>query len=143
MLIVINRCYGGFGLSNKAVLKLIKMKSSAIKKMSIKEYYGNSINWQKEFNQDKKGMKRLDKYLIHEYLSGQLYDNNYNNVSYVYSFNEDRTHPDLIKVIQELGDDANGSHAKLKIVEIPDNVKYKITEYDGIEIVDEVHRSWS
>lgn len=55
----------------------------------------------------------------------------------------DRTDPKLIQVIEELGDAANGKHAKLAIVEIPDGVEYDIDEYDGQESIHEVHRSWS
>ena len=36
-----------------------------------------------------------------------------------------------------------GSHAQLKIVEIPNNIKWEIAEYDGHEWVSEVHRTWS
>lgn len=54
-----------------------------------------------------------------------------------------REDPLLIKVVEMLGDKANGRHAKLKIVEIPDGVEYEIDEYDGIESVHEIHRVWS
>ena len=54
-----------------------------------------------------------------------------------------RDDPDLITVVEELGPEADGSHADLKIVEIPDDVKWVIDEYDGWESVEEEHRSWS
>ena len=34
-------------------------------------------------------------------------------------------------------------YAQLKIVEIPDDVKWIVEEYDGIELIAEVHRTWS
>ena len=43
---------------------------------------------------------------------------------------------------EELGAEANGDHASLVVVEIPDNVKYEIDEYNGQESIHEVHRSW-
>lgn len=49
----------------------------------------------------------------------------------------------LIDVIQKLGEDADGPHAELKIIEIPDGVDYIIEEYDGAEWVAERHRTWS
>lgn len=90
MKIVINRCYGGYGLSKEAY-----------------EFLG--IQWN----------------------------------GYGYAFSDDRTNPDLIKCIEALGEKASGSCAKLKIVEIPDDVIWKIEEYDGIEWISEVHRTWS
>jgi hypothetical protein len=56
---------------------------------------------------------------------------------------EDRTDPKLIQVIEELGKKANGSCAKLKIVEIPDGIEWHIHEYDGYEHVAENHRTWA
>jgi len=53
-----------------------------------------------------------------------------------------RDDPVLIEVIEELGDAANGDHAELAIVEIPDDVEWEISEYDGSEHVAEKHRVW-
>lgn len=55
----------------------------------------------------------------------------------------ERNDPNLIATVEALGDKANGFCANLDIVEIPDGVQWEIDEYDGIERVDEVHRSWS
>ena len=54
-----------------------------------------------------------------------------------------RDDPYLVKVVKELGMAANGTHANLKIVEIPGDVKWHIAEYDGAEWVAEDHRTWS
>ena len=48
----------------------------------------------------------------------------------------------LIMVVEELGEKANGRHCELKIVEIPDDVDWEITEYDGLEQISEKHRIW-
>ena len=61
---------------------------------------------------------------------------------YKYTSYEGRTNPDLIKCVETLGDRANGSFANLKVVEIPDGVDWEITDYDGLEKVEEVHRIW-
>jgi len=53
-----------------------------------------------------------------------------------------RDDPVLVQVVEELGDAASGRHAKLKVVEVPDGIDYEIDEYDGIERIAEVHRSW-
>jgi hypothetical protein len=55
---------------------------------------------------------------------------------------EQRTHPLLVKVVEALGNRANGSHARLVVVEIPDGVEFEIKDYDGMETIHEKHRSW-
>ena len=55
---------------------------------------------------------------------------------------ESRTDEKLIECITVLGEKANGSLAKLKIVDIPEDVNWYIDDYDGMESVEEVHRSW-
>lgn len=91
--IVINDCYGGFGLSDRA-----------------RREYCKSI-----------GIRELD-------------------------FNEhtiSRDDPYLIKVVKELGMGANGQFSNLKIIEIPGNVEWIVSEHDGAEWVAEKHRTWS
>ncbi len=46
------------------------------------------------------------------------------------------------RAVEELKEEANGTFAELKIVEIPDDVEWVIEEYDGIEWVSEKHRVW-
>lgn len=59
----------------------------------------------------------------------------------------ERHDPLLVQVVEELGPDkhregASGRCAQLHIVEIPDGVQYEIDEYDGMESIHEIHRSW-
>lgn len=88
--IVINKCYGGFGLSKDAY-----------------EFLG--IKWD----------------------------------GFGFDFENDRENPKLIECVEKLKEKANGNYAKLKIVEIPDDIEYTIEEYDGIEWVAEKHRTWN
>lgn len=53
-----------------------------------------------------------------------------------------RTDPNLIQVVEEMGSDANGVCSKLKIVEVPDDTSWEISEHDGYERIEETHRSW-
>lgn len=60
-------------------------------------------------------------------------------------FDEDeipRDDPALIATVEELKDKANTMFSCLKIVEIPDGIKWHIEEYDGWEHVAEDHRTW-
>lgn len=55
----------------------------------------------------------------------------------------ERNDPILIRVVRDLGPEANGPYAGLKIVSIPDNVAWQIEENDaGEEWVAEQHRTW-
>jgi hypothetical protein len=87
MKVVINKCYGGFSLSEKAY-----------KELGLKGPY------------DYHGIERHD--------------------------------PRLVEIVGRLGKESFGGLAELKVVEIPDDVKYEICEYDGIEWIAEVHRTW-
>jgi hypothetical protein len=57
------------------------------------------------------------------------------NGEYVSQRDLSRTDPILIQVVEELGDKANGSHAKLSMIALPAGTKYRLEEYDGFETV--------
>ena len=121
MKIVINRCFGGFGISNIAFEKLLERKGIAFDKVEDEEnraFLGASY-----------------------YKAGHAGDNEHYLSNY--QFYEDRADPDLIAVIEEMAKDAEGWAADIKIVEIPDDVEWQISEYDGMEWVAEKHRTWS
>ena len=50
-------------------------------------------------------------------------------------YDMDRTDPILVQVVEELGQEANGSFADLCIRELETGTKYRIDEYDGSESV--------
>lgn len=117
MKVVINACHGGFGLSEAAFEKFLDRKG---------------IAWEKQHRVD---------YDLHEYYhAGHLGDEKH--FSYSQEIVEDRSDPDLIAVVEEMGEGANGEYARLKVVEIPDYVDWYIEEYDGLEWVAEAHRTW-
>jgi len=60
-----------------------------------------------------------------------------------YEYGQNRSDPNLVRCVEELGDKANDDYASLKVVEIPDGVDWIIQEYDGKEWVAENHRTWS
>lgn len=63
---------------------------------------------------------------------------------FAYSSDDMRTRPELIECIETLGTArASGPLACVAVIEIPDDVDYYIDDYDGIETVEEAHRSWS
>ena len=90
--VVINTCFGGFNLSELALVIIAERKRVKVADFSV--------------------------------------------------YDLDRDDYDLVTVVEGLGDKANGSYAKLKVVEIPADVKWQIEEYDGSEHIAEQHRIW-
>ena len=93
MKIVVNTCYGGFGLSEEAEVEFRQ-------KSGLSEDF-----W----------LGRLDDY---------------------------RNDPILVAMVEADAEGVSGDHAELGIIEIPDDVDWVIEDYDGIEWVAEVHRTW-
>lgn len=56
---------------------------------------------------------------------------------------EFRTSQKLISAIEKIGEKmASGDLSRLEVVEIPDGIIWTISDYDGIETIEEKHRSW-
>jgi hypothetical protein len=112
--VVINRCYGGFSLSDKAILLMREWGNKyALKNVMSGEYYPDGSGPAEPF----------------------LKDCNY--CAYI-----PRDDPDLVKVVEQLGNDANGEFSELRVVDVPDGISWYIHDYDGMERVDEEHASW-
>ena len=55
---------------------------------------------------------------------------------YAYCEESRRSNPKLVEVVETLGEEANGEHAYLEVIDIPDeSTDYLIKEYDGYETV--------
>lgn len=59
-----------------------------------------------------------------------------------FAYGIERNDPRLVEVVEKLGEDANGKYAKLEVVTVPDGIDWEIDSYDGLETVEERHRSW-
>jgi len=59
-----------------------------------------------------------------------------------YDWELDRDSPQLVQIVEQLGERANNHYSELKVVEVPDGVEWHISEYDGSEWVAENHRTW-
>ena len=116
MKVVINRCYGGFGLSDAAVERWAELKGIKLVRQKTKQSFGGASWWIDGIEDDE------------HYFSS-------------YSIS-DRSDPILIQVVEEMGESADGWAAELSVVDIPDDVEWTIEEYDGNEWVAEVHRTW-
>ncbi len=113
--IVINKCFGGFGLSELCHKELMKLGhvGSLREEQQNDESYVDDKDW-----------------------------GDYHHESYGRDINRDD--PMLVQVIENFGSKAcSNRFSQLKIVEIPDNVGWWIHEYDGTEYIEEKHRSWA
>lgn len=152
MKIVINKCFGGFGLSPKAIKRLAELNGKEC--YFFKSEY--KLGQDKYIPQDIEECKSLfwsafsvsnPNEVLGESKRGE--DGSYKEFNKRYSkiqipdYSYDRINKLLIQVIEELGEEANGRCANLQIIEIPDDTEYEIDEYDGMESIHEKHRSWS
>jgi len=112
--IVVNKCYGGFGVSNE-VLKYIFERLSDDKKQQLNN------SWQAEAKRVSEGFPLCDKWTILE------------EVYYSYVSKLPRHDKLLIEAIENVVS-PDGDYSSLQIVEIEDD-KYIIKEYDGYESV--------
>ncbi len=120
MKVAINKCYGGFGLSDKALEELIRLG------MTVTQYGkdGNCIDKNADMVESDDGI--FGKYYLLEKDDKEI-----------------RTDKRIIQVVEALGKEASGSCADIEIVEIPDDTEWEIEEYDGMEWIAEEHRTWS
>ena len=111
--IVINSDYGGFSLSDEAILEYGKRKGLNLVK-------DENTNWSISI----------------------FYKDSVAPENYFCDREIPRNDPDLVSVVENLGESANGFAANLKIVEIPEDVDWYVEENDGREWVAEKHRTW-
>jgi hypothetical protein len=118
MKIVINKCFGGFGLSDKAIELYFEKKGQKV--WTVAEKYHTA-----HYTVDPA-----------DYPTGELDEHYWTN------YDIERTDTVLVDVVETLGAEADGKYASLSVVEIPDGISYEIGEYDGIEHIAETHRTW-
>ena len=131
MKIILNKCYGGFGVSDEAYELYAEKKG-----LTLYRYYNDYENKQMH-----KGSGLITYYFTKDF--GDSIENDkidwktnlYLNCGY-------RDDPILIEVVEELGGKANGRFSDLVVVDIPDNMDYVIDDYDGVETLHERVREW-
>lgn len=142
MKIAINRCFGGFGLSDKAIEMIMKRKGfECYRYIQTKYSFEDGVDEYKRITENDVNVSTdfidYSKVDLGEYTE-KIPDEYY----WYYGTDLERNDEDLISVIEELGEDANGFYGNIHIVEIPDGVDWEINDYDGMETVEEKHRSW-
>ena len=112
--IVYNACFGGFGLSHKAIMRYGELANLNLL------YVQGDHDWNSYYYKD--GIQDDDHYFSDRDIS--------------------RTDPFLVQVVEELGKEADDRYSELAIRELEPGTRYRIDEYDGNESVitiDEYH----
>lgn len=137
--VVVNRCYGGFSISEAAVMLYAKLKGLTVypekdEKFSFTNYWivppeerqaePTSEEWAAWSMEQRQEHMRVEK-------EQELTERDYA-----------RDDPVLVEVVETLGDAANGMCAELQVTEIPADVDWQVEEYDGREWIAEKHRTW-
>lgn len=140
MKVVINSCFGGFGLSHEAVMRYFEIKGIAVYPEQGKDYWKFWTYWTVKPEDRMESKEGEDFYKMP--MNERAAYNKAHSEQTVYEREIERDDPALVQVVEELGARASGDHAELTVVEIPDGVNYIIEEYDGREHVAERHRTW-
>lgn len=136
--VILNKCFGGFDVSPKAyqlyaiykgyshlykylpnneTYKLVDLFDEHFVCFYVTKYFGKEISKNDILKED------WEKHILY------LNDNN-------------REDDILIKVVEELGDEASGRFGQLVVVQIPDDLDYVIDNYDGIETLHARVETW-
>jgi hypothetical protein len=125
--VVINNRFGGFGISDTAAQWLITVRDWEVTQWEDGTYQDESAD-------------------LVDRVAGPEGQDDLLGPRFAFVGRKDsielRTDDDLVACVEELGNEANGDHADLKIVEVPADVDVTIKEYDGSEWVAEEHRTW-
>jgi len=141
MKVAINRCFGGFGLSHEAVLRYFEIKGITVYPEQGQDHWKFWTYWTVK-PEDRIESKEGDAFYAMSLEDRRAYNQAHSEQT-VYERDIARNDPALIQAIEELGEAAAGRFAEIAIVEIPDDANWQIEEYDGLEHVAEVHRTWS
>lgn len=139
MKIVVNRCYGGFGLSDAAVRRYAEIRGIPLypeerDKFGLVTYF--------TVPPDQRGPFLEGKAFQEAPFEERKASNDRYDAQTLSPRDIPRNDPVLVQVVEEMGGASSGDFAELAITEIPDDVDWEIEEYDGREWVSEKHRTW-
>jgi hypothetical protein len=139
--VVINNCFGGFGLSHEGILAYLNKCGKPVW-VEANEKFGGLIPFTYYLVPPEERVGEAADWHSMSMTERQAHNAAYSKQTF-HDRDLARDDPYLVQVVEELGARANGRHAELKVVAIPADVDWEIDEYDGNETVAEKHRTWS
>lgn len=143
MKVVINKCFGGFGLSEAAVRRYCEIKGIKLWVLPAEGRFASLTGPTYSLVPPEKRVESAEDRWKEMSLDERKAHNKAWDEQTLYDRDIERNDPALAQTVEELGEAANDRHAKLAVVEIPDGIEWEIDEYDGSERVAEKHRTWA
>lgn len=135
--IVLNKKYGGFNLSVKAIKRLheIKHLDEEVYLYEADGFYKDSdfITFYRKLDFIDDNLNESRNIYVSTKDLGDIANDELEDFIIVNEDWDTRHDPALVQVVEELGEEASGRYSKLEIEEIDDDDKYVIDEYDGLE----------
>ncbi len=141
MKIVINSKHGGFQLSDEAILRYAELKGLKVWVEQDAKFKSLTHHWTVP-PEERMSFPENAVWAALPMDERQALNKKYGSQQ-IYERDMDRDDPILVQVVEELGDRCRTQVSSPKVVEIPNDVEWTIEEYDGLEWVAEVHRTWS
>lgn len=141
MELVLNKCYGGYGLSHAAKMKILEKKGITVfPYLNVKTDDFEKSKYKKISDQTLEEIGQSYPYVAY-FQNDPVQDEivvdwmDKNRADYKgFDFDDlERFDKELVETVKELGDKSGGKFAYLEVVEIPDGASFEISDYDGIE----------
>lgn len=137
MKVILNKCYGGFSVSQEAYELYAKKKG-----IELFAYKWDFKNGKPIYRKTDMSSSIFTITFTKDFGDCIEFSNN-NSEKYCLSLRDNhREDPVLIEVVEELGERANSPFAKLVVVDIPDGMEYEIDDYDGFETLHQKVETW-
>lgn len=137
MKVVINKCFGGFGLSEAAIQAYARKKGLTLypekDRFNLTTYF--------TVPKSDRVVELPGGWNSHSFEQRAAYNKAYRE-QVLYDRDIPRDDKDLVSVVEELGDKCNTQYSKLSVVNVPDGVAWEISDCGGLEHVAEKHRTW-
>ncbi len=144
MKIILNKCFGGFGLSHVAKINLLEAKGLKVYAYRVEEHYNSDPYSEYTLRKIDKFYKTERRFETFVYLKEPLakdvtrislhdYVEMLENGKYTFDEDKLRVDKDVIAIVEQLGSAASDNFSNLEIFEIPNGSEYIIDDYDGLE----------